>query len=318
MGVALVRARKSGRPPPGQSEPALHSGPGPRPFLPAPFRISPNSQHPGARARISGLPRRVRPAGRTPSPPQPRPQGTRDKAEAPPEPHTKRSDPHPALQPLHGSRPRPPASSRGSLPQGRPLPLAASLSLPPAGRRRLVPRVPHPPAQSEPPGHTLSTNRPGRAQKRQTAARDLPAGLRIGWERRHIRAPTRSSCNLRLSELHQGGDWLLFGRLGWDQKWRLQQLIFQGSGPVLGGGGGRASLGVGVPPWPPCIRAGPQHPAPALATPPSPLQHLQPAPGGAGRGRERHDGDFPRTSQPRPPGLLRKGSSRTQASAARR
>ena len=57
---------------------------------------------------------------------------------------------------------------------------------------------------------------------------------------------------------------------GWDQKWRLQQLIFQGSGSVLGGGGGRASLGVGVPPWPPCIRAGPQHPAPALATPPSP------------------------------------------------
>ena len=100
---------------------------------------------------------------------------------------------------------------------------------------------------------------------------------------------------------------------GWDQKWRLWQLIFQGSGSVLGGGGGRASLGVGVPPWPPCIRAAPQHPAPALATPPSPLQHLQPAPGGAGRGRERHD-DFSRTSQPRPPGLLRKGPSRSTGS----
>ena len=135
---------------------------------------------------ISGLPRRARPAGRTPSPPQPRPQGARDKARLRPSHTQSGATPHPALQPLYGPRPRPPASSRGSLPQGRPLPLAASLSLPPADRRRLLPRVPHPPAPSEPPGHTLSTNRPGRAQKRQTATRDLPAGLRIGWERRHV------------------------------------------------------------------------------------------------------------------------------------
>ncbi|XP_031817389.1 basic proline-rich protein-like [Sarcophilus harrisii] len=104
-----------------------------------------------------------------PEPPREAPPGDRHKA-APVEP----GPPQPPPRSTRRSRGPAPVSRR------RPPSPPSSPALPCLCRRRRRAEAPHPPARSEPPGHTPSTNRPGRAQKRQTAARDRPAGLRIG------------------------------------------------------------------------------------------------------------------------------------------
>lgn len=134
---------------------------------------------------VDGTPERTPGARPAPCPRTAAPPDSGDKGEAPPEPHTKRSDPRPPAPP--GPAAPPAALQQGVAATAQPLPPTGSLLLAAASRRLL--RAPHPPARSEPPDHTLSTNRPGRAQKRQTAARDLPAGLRIGRERRHVPPP---------------------------------------------------------------------------------------------------------------------------------
>lgn len=79
-----------------------------------------------------GLTPEARPAGRAPSPRQPRPQGAGTKPRLRPS-HTE-SGATPAGQPLWGPRPRLPSANRRPLP--RILPPAVSPSLPPACRRR--------------------------------------------------------------------------------------------------------------------------------------------------------------------------------------
>lgn len=144
----------------------------PRPLLSPP-------RYPGANAQGS-------PGWRNPLPTTAAPPGSRDKAEAPPGSHTKQSDPRPPA-PLGLTRPAPSRRGRGlrpNSPAGRVLLTASNKQPPPPPSK-----APHLPALSKPPGHTLSTNRPGRSQKRQTAARDLPVGLHIGCERQHVSAP---------------------------------------------------------------------------------------------------------------------------------
>lgn len=106
-------------------------------------------------------------AGRAPSPPSriPREQGQKPRLRR--SSTQKTNAPHP---PGFGVSARPVSPARGP-PRSRLLPTLPS----PPPKPSL-----HPPAQSEPPGHTLRTNRPGRAQKRQTAARDPDQAHRIG------------------------------------------------------------------------------------------------------------------------------------------
>lgn len=138
------------------------------------------------------------------TPEQPRPQGEGCRGQPTPpivstlapgaEAHSWRwPPPHQAASP--GSRDKRRGSARASQKRRTtPTRRASEPPAPPAtllearGGPRLVPILPspppkpslHPPAQSQPPGHTLSPNSPGRAQKRQTAARDPAQGLRIG------------------------------------------------------------------------------------------------------------------------------------------
>lgn len=118
--------------------------------------LSPRS-HPGLNPQLAA-----------PPPHQAASPGTRDKSRGSSRASHKRQTP-PARQ-VSGPPPLQ-ASPVGGLPPSWMVPIQPS-PLPKSSQ--------HPPARSEPPGHTLSTNRPGRAQKRQTAARDLAARLRIG------------------------------------------------------------------------------------------------------------------------------------------
>ena len=112
---------------------------------------------------ISGLPRRARPAGRTPSPPQPRPQGARDKARLRPS-HTQSG----ATPPPRPPAPLRPAAPPAGLQQG----VAAPGPAPPARRVPLTApgRPPPPPPESPTPTCSVRAAWP-HSEHQQTRAR---------------------------------------------------------------------------------------------------------------------------------------------------